>query len=116
MLNDPFVFESHGSSLMLQKIIWVDLKFAKFSPMIGSSFFELIVYQRYLLNIRNLVDFECFSNCYIAWYHDMHEPNIADPFRDSATNLTKTATFRLPNHVVNFPCPWALTTFISSKP
>ena len=41
MLTVLFVFASNGSRWFLQKIIWVDLTFAKFSPLRGSSFIEL---------------------------------------------------------------------------
>ena len=34
-----FVFTANGSAWILQKILWVDLKFAKFSPIRGSSFY-----------------------------------------------------------------------------
>ena len=38
MLTVLFVFASNGNGWILQKILWVDLKFAKFSPIRGSSF------------------------------------------------------------------------------
>ena len=99
MLTVLFVFASNGSGWILQKILWVDIKFAKFSPIPGSSFIELplcLRNQRYLLNIRNHDDFECFNYCYIAWYHELHGPNLADPSRDIRTQLTNPATYRKP--------------------
>ena len=41
MLTVLFVFASNGNGWILQKILWVDLEFAKFSPIRGSSFIEL---------------------------------------------------------------------------
>ena len=99
MLTVLFVLASNGSGWILQKILWVDLKFAKFSPICGSSFIELplcLRNQRYLLNIRNHDDFECFNYCYTAWNHELLGPNLADPSRDIRTQLTNLATYRKP--------------------
>ena len=47
MLTVLFVFASDGSGWILHKILWVDLKFAEFSLIRGSSFIELPLCLRY---------------------------------------------------------------------
>ena len=126
MLTVLSVFASKGSRWFLQKIIWVDLTFAKFSPLHGSSFIELplcLRNQRFFLNIRNHDDFECFNYCYTTRYHEVHEPNSANSSQDIRTQLTNQTTYGKPeaaNPTGSFLCQRALsqrafTIYISSK-
>ena len=66
MMSVMTTFESMGSGWVLEKVLIVDVKFARFRPIRGSSNIALptkIVNCRGLLNIRNHEDQHCF---YIA--------------------------------------------------
>ena len=69
MLAVLFTFASSGSGWMLERVIRVNIKFAKYRPATGSSFIALptkLQNCRALLNIRNHTDNNCFIYSFIA--------------------------------------------------
>ena len=74
-------FASHGSGWRVNQIEALKVKFAKFSPIRGSSFIEipkgLKKHKRFLLNITNDND-KCFEYCYVAAFHDFHKKPLTD--------------------------------------
>ena len=68
-------FASYGSGWVLQHVIQVFVKLAKFSPIRGSSYFDLpfrIRTSQNLINIRNHEDNNCFELCFTAAYSLKH--------------------------------------------
>ena len=68
-------FASMGSGWVLEKVLKVDVKFARFqtdSRLVLYCFATKIANSRCLLNIRNHEDQQCFRYCYVAAYHLHH--------------------------------------------
>ena len=64
-----------GNGWLLEKVLKVDVKFARFRPFRGLSYIALqikIAKCRGLLNIRNHEDQQRFRFCYVAAYHLHH--------------------------------------------
>ncbi len=62
-------FCAGGSGFLIVKINYVDLKFAKYTPLTGSSYIptpEFLRSLKCLLNIENKLDNNCFILCYLA--------------------------------------------------
>ena len=75
MMSLLTTFASMGSGWVLEEVLKVDDKFARFRPIHGSSYIALpnkIANCCGLLNIRNHDDQQCFRYCYVAAYHLYH--------------------------------------------
>ena len=75
LLNALFTFTASGSVWILEKIVDLDVKFATFNPIRGSSFLPTppeLDASRLLLNIRNRQDHNCFLYCFTAACHLKH--------------------------------------------
>ena len=107
-----YTFASHGSGWILLEIKNLFVKFLSFSPIQGRSFIALPSNLRNcqsLINIRNIVDENCFFYCFTAAYH-LHtdEPLIhtsswrcktsSDTYNPSINPLAK-------KHLGEFPTP-----------
>ncbi len=69
MVTTIATYCSAGSGWMLMKINYVDLKFAKFTPLTGSSYLptpEFLGSARSLINVENTADSDCFIYSYLA--------------------------------------------------
>ena len=89
-------FASSGSGWILEKVIRLDVKFAHYRPVNGSSYLPLpvkIANCRGLLNIRNHNDQNCFKHCYIAAYHLHNNISLERYGRDSNTEKTSLDTY-----------------------
>ena len=72
-------FASYGSGSVLQHLIQVFVKLAKFSPIRGSSSIDLAIRIREsqnLINIRNHHDHNCFKLCFTAAYSLKHGSDL----------------------------------------
>ena len=66
LLNTLFTFTASGSGWILEKIVDLDVKFATFSPIRGSSYLPTppeLDASHLLLNIRNRQDHNCLAKC-----------------------------------------------------
>lgn len=82
MMTSLFNFASQGSGWVLDKIVEGQIKFARFSPIRGSSYIALpasLNSEQSLLNIRNFGDHNCFLYCFTAWYHQRNGPELLPP-------------------------------------
>ncbi len=94
-LNAFASFSSEASGCILDSIEKLVVKVAKYRPTKGSSFIHLPVelqQNRFVLNIRNTRDHNCFLYCFIAAHHLKYEPLLAEG-RDSANVWTDPATY-----------------------
>ena len=69
MLAVLFTFASSGSGCLLEKVLRVKIKFAKYRPASGSSYIDLSPHLQKcnsLLNIRNHTDNNCFHYSFVA--------------------------------------------------
>ena len=69
MVNTLFTFTASGSGWILDKILELDVNFATFNPISGSSYLPTppeLDASRLLLNIRNRQDHNCFLYCFTA--------------------------------------------------
>ena len=77
MINTLFTFTASGSGWVVDKIVELDIAFAAFCPIRGSSYLpsphELDA-SRLLLNIRNRQDHNCFLYCFTAAWHLKYGP------------------------------------------
>ena len=69
LLNTLFTFTASGSGWILDKIVELEVKFATFNPIRGSSYLPTppeLNASHLLLNIRNRQDHNCFLYCFTA--------------------------------------------------
>ena len=79
MINLLATFNSLGIGWTLEKVLKVDVKFARFRPIHNSSYIALpskIANCRGLLNVRNHEDRDCFRYCFVAAYHMYHQTSL----------------------------------------
>ena len=96
MVNTLFTFTASGSGCLLDKILELDVNFAAFNPICGSSYLptppELDASQL-LLNIRNRQDHNCFLYCFTAAWHLKNGPLLYVASRDSIATRTSPDTY-----------------------
>ena len=98
MMADLSTFASSGSGCVVEKIIKLDIKFARYRPIRSSSHLALphkLANCRGLLNIRNHDGANCFNYCFVAAYHAHH--GISLDRDDRNYHIDKTATYQQPN-------------------
>ena len=96
LLNTLFTFTASGSGWILEKIVDLDVKFATFSPIRGSSYLPTppeLDASHLLLNIRNRQDHNCFLYCFTAAWHLKHGPLLYVAGRDSLAKRTSPDTY-----------------------
>ena len=101
MLTVLATFASSGSGWIfirkwLEKVIKLDVKFARYRPVNGSSYLTLpvkIANGRGLLNKRNHNDKNCFKYCYIAANHLQNNISLERYGRNSNTERTSPDTY-----------------------
>ena len=83
-----------------QKIIKLDVKFARFRPIRGSSYLALphkLANCRGLLNTRNNDDANCFNFRFVAAYHAHHGISLDRDDRNYLIDKTSPATYQQQN-------------------
>ena len=93
-------FASSGSGWVVEKIIKLDVKFARYRPIRGSSYLALphkLANCRGLLNIRNQDDANCFNYCFVAAYHAHHGISLDRDDRNYHIDKTTPATYQQQN-------------------
>ena len=93
-------FGSSGSGWVVEKIIKLDIKFARYRPIRGSSYLALphkLANCRGLLNIRNHEDANCFNYCFVAAYHAHHGISLDRDDRNYHIDKTSPATYQQEN-------------------
>ena len=96
LLNTLFTFTASGSGWILEKIVNLDVKFATFSPIRGSSYLPTppeLDASHLLLNIRNRQDHNCFLYCFTTAWHLKHGPLLYVAGRDSLAKRTSSDTY-----------------------
>ena len=77
MVNTLFTFAASGSGWIQDKVTNLEVKFAAFNPIRGSSYIPSppkLDASRLLLNIRNRQDHNCFLYCFTAAWHLRYGP------------------------------------------
>ena len=93
-------FASLGSGWVFEKIIKLDIKFARYRPIRGSSHLSLphkLANGCGLHNIRNHDDANCFNYCLVAAYHAHHGINLDRDDRNYHIDKTSPATYQQQN-------------------
>ena len=93
-------FASSGSGWVVEKIIKLDIKFARYRPIRGSSYLALphmLANCRGLLNIRNHDEANCFNYCFVAAYHTHHGISLDRDDRNYHIDETSPATYQHEN-------------------
>ena len=93
-------FASNGSGWVLEIVIKVNVNFARYRHITGSSFLALplkLKNCRGLLNIRNHEDANCFLYCYTAAYHMHNNISLDRPGRNYNTDKTSPETYKQAN-------------------
>ena len=93
-------FASSGSGWVVEKIIKLDVKFARYRPIRGSSYLALphkLANCRGLLNIRNHDGANCFNYCFVAAYHAHHGISLDRDDRNYHIDKTFPATYQQQN-------------------
>ena len=83
MLSSLFAFTSHGCGWILKKKKPVEVRLVSHLQIRGSSYLALssaLQNLKYLLNIRNRDDNNCFLYCFIAVWHFKDEPSLHGMF------------------------------------
>ena len=89
-------FASMGSGWVLEKVLKVGVKFARFRPIRGSSYVALptkIANCRGLLSLRNHDDQQCFRYCYVTAYHLHHGISLDRVDQNYQTAKTYPTTY-----------------------
>ena len=92
-------FSSLGSGWTLENVLKVDVKFARFRLIHGSSYIALpskIANCRRLLNVRNHEDRNCFRYIFVAAYHMYYQISLDRIDRNYQTDKTSTITCNQP--------------------
>ena len=93
-------FAAFGSGWVVEKIIKLDVKFARYRPIRGSSYLALphkLGNCRGLLNIRNHDDANCFNYCFVAAYHAHHGISLDRDDKNYHIDKTSPATYQQQN-------------------
>ena len=88
----------------MDKIIELDIKFATFNPIRGSSYLPTppeLEAPHLLLNIRNRQDHNCFLYCFTAAWHLKHGPLLYAASRDSIGRRTNPETYSPRNQLAH---------------
>ena len=96
MVNTLFTFTASGSGCILDKILELDVNFATFNPIRGSSYLPTppeLDASRLLLNIRKRQDHNCFLYCFTATWHLKNGPLLYVASRDSIARRTSPDTY-----------------------
>ena len=99
MMSVLTTFASMGSGWVLEKVLKVDVKFARFRRIRGSSYIALPTKTancRGLLNIANNDDRHCFRYRYVAAYHLHHGINLDRVDQNYQTAKTFSTTDNRP--------------------
>ena len=92
-------FNSLGSGWILEKNLKVDVKFARFRPVHGSSYIALpskTANCRGLLNVRSHEDRDCFRYCFVATYHMYHPISLGKIDQNHQIDKTSPTTYNQP--------------------
>ena len=96
MINTLFTFTASGSGWVIDKIVQLDINFAAFNPIRGSSYLpsppELDA-SHLLINIRNRQDHNCFLYCFTAAWHLKYGPLLYVASRDTINRRTNPDTY-----------------------
>ena len=106
ILNVVGMYASSGSGWIVERIEKLELRFARFNPIRGSSFLKLpsaLNALRCLLNIRNYDDANCFKYCYTAAYHLQGKGTDLVNHEDVHTRATNPATYSPANPYAHQP-------------
>ena len=93
-------FASSGSGWVVEKIIKLDVKFARYRPIRGSSYLALphkLANCLGLPNIRNHDDANCFNYCFGAAYHAHHGLSLDRDDRNYHIHKKSLATYQQQN-------------------
>ena len=104
MVNTLFTFTASGSGWILDKILELDVNFATFNPIRGSSYLPTppeLDASRLLLNIRNRQDHNCFLYCFTAAWHLKNGPLLYVAGRDSIARRTSPDTYSKRNPIAH---------------
>ena len=96
MTNTLFTFTASGSGWIMDRIVELEVKFATFNPIRGSSYLPTppeLDASRLLLIIRNRQDHNCFLYCFTAAWHLKYGPLLYVASRDSSANRTSPDTY-----------------------
>ena len=99
-----FTFTASGSGWMLDKILGLDVNFALFNPIRGSSYLPTppeLDASCLLLNIRNRQDINCFLYCFTAAWHLKNGPPLYVAGRDSIARRTSPDTYSKRNPIAH---------------
>ncbi|XP_075250893.1 uncharacterized protein LOC142343091 [Convolutriloba macropyga] len=99
MMSVLTTFNSLRSGWTLEKVLKVDVKFARFRPILGSSYIALpskIANCRGLLNVRNHEDRDCFRYCFVAAYYMYHQISLDRIDRNYQSDKTSPTTYNQP--------------------
>ena len=99
MMSVLTTLSSLGSGWTLEKVLKVDVEFARFRPIHGSSYIALpskIVNCKGLLNFRNNEDRDCFWKNFVAAYHLYHQISLDRIDRSYQTDKVSPTTFNQP--------------------
>ena len=72
IVNVVAMYATSGSGWIIEKVEKLEIRFAKFNPIRGSTYIALpteLSALKCLLNIRNFNDPNCFLYCFTAAYH-----------------------------------------------
>ena len=90
-------FASSGSGWVVEKIIKLDIKFARYRPIRGLSYLALphkLANCRGLINIRNHDDANCFNYCFVAAHHSHQGISLDRDDRNYHIDKTSPATYQ----------------------
>ena len=92
-------FSFLGIGWTLEKVLKVDIRFDRFRPIHGSSYFALPsknASYRGLLKVWNHEDQDCFRHCFVAAYHMYHQISLVRIDRNYQTDKTSPTTYNQP--------------------
>ena len=104
MINTLFTFTASGSGWLIDKIVQLDINFAAFNPIRGSSYLPSppeLEASCLLLNIRNRQDHNCFLYCFIAAWHLKYGPLLYVGSRDSKNRRTNPDRYSKRNPIAH---------------
>ena len=102
MVNTLITFTASGSGWMLDKILELDVNFATFNSIRGSSYLPTppeLDASRLLLNIQNRQDHNCFLYCFTAAWHLKNGPLLYVAGRESIARRTSPDTYSKRNPI-----------------
>ena len=103
-------FNSLGSGWTLEKVLKVDVKFARFRPIHSSSYIALPSKNsncRRLLNVRNHEDRDCFRYCFVEAHHKYHQISLYKIDRNKPTKHHQLHTIN--QDLINL---WAISLYL----